>query len=77
MKSKAVLESAEIKAIAHAAEAEALKNQWRVTIAIVDDGGHLLHLSRLDDAVPMSAQVARPRRAGRRWGGARARSSRT
>ena len=58
MKSKAVLESAEIKAIAHAAEAEALKNQWRVTIAIVDDGGHLLHLSRLDDAVPMSAQVA-------------------
>ena len=58
MKAKAVLESAEIKAIAHAAEAEALKNQWRVTIAIVDDGGHLLHLSRLDDAVPMSAQVA-------------------
>ena len=58
MKSKAVLESAEIKAIAQAAEAEALKNQWRVTIAIVDDGGHLLHLNRLDGAAPMSAQVA-------------------
>lgn len=58
MKSKAVLEAAEIKAIAQAAEAEALKNQWRVTIAIVDDGGHLLHLNRLDGAAPMSAQVA-------------------
>ena len=58
MKSKAVLESAEIKAIAQAAEAEALKNHWRGTIAIVDDGGHLLHLSRLDGAAPMSALVA-------------------
>ena len=58
MKTKAVLEAAEIKAIAQAAEAEALKNQWRVTIAIVDDGGHLLHLNRLDGAAPMSAQVA-------------------
>ena len=58
MKAKAVLEAAEIKAIARAAEAEALKHQWRVTIAIVDDGGHLLHLNRLDGAAPMSAQVA-------------------
>ncbi|MCZ8256506.1 MAG: heme-binding protein, partial [Polaromonas sp.] len=44
MKSKAVLESADVKLIAAAAEAEALKNNWAVTIAIVDDGGHLLHL---------------------------------
>ncbi|MEZ5606238.1 MAG: heme-binding protein [Burkholderiaceae bacterium] len=58
MKAKAVLEAAEIKAMAHAAEAEALKHHWSVTIAIVDDGGHLLHLNRLDGAAPMSAQVA-------------------
>ncbi|MBC7718626.1 MAG: heme-binding protein, partial [Chitinophagaceae bacterium] len=50
MKSKATLESVDIKAIAAAAEAEALSNQWAVTIAIVDDGGHMLHLQRLDGA---------------------------
>ena len=58
MKSKAVLEFADIKAIAAAAEAEALKNNWAVTIAIVDDGGHLLHLQRLDGAAPISAHIA-------------------
>lgn len=58
MKSKAVLEFADVKAIAAAAEAEALKNNWAVTIAIVDDGGHLLHLQRLDGAAPLSAHIA-------------------
>lgn len=58
MKTKHFLESADIKAIAAAAEAEALKNHWAVTIAIVDDGGHLLHLQRLDGAPPVSAHIA-------------------
>lgn len=58
MKTKHVLELAEIKSIAAAAEAEALKNNWAVTIAIVDDGGHLLHLSRLDGAAAMSSHIA-------------------
>lgn len=58
MKTKAVLEQLEIKAIAAAAEAEALLNNWAVTIAIVDDGGHLLHLNRLDGAPPVSAHIA-------------------
>lgn len=58
MKSKPVLDLADIKAIAAAAEAEALKNNWAVTIAIVDDGGHLLHLQRLDGAAPISAHIA-------------------
>ena len=58
MKTKAVLESVDIKAIAAAAEAEALKNNWAVTIAIVDEGGHLLHLQRLDGAAPISAHIA-------------------
>ena len=31
-----------------ASEAEALKNQWRVVIAVVDDGGHTVALARLD-----------------------------
>jgi glc operon protein GlcG len=58
MKTKHFLESADIKAIAAAAEAEALKNHWAVTIAIVDDGGHLLHLQRLDGAPPVSSHIA-------------------
>ena len=58
MKTKAVLEVAEVKAIAAAAAAEALANTWAVSIAVVDDGGHLLWLQRLDGAVPISAQIA-------------------
>ena len=58
MKTKAVLELADVKQIAAAAEAEALSNKWAVTIAIVDDGGHLLWLQRLDGAAPLSAHIA-------------------
>jgi glc operon protein GlcG len=58
MKTKSVLEFADIKAIAAAAEAEALKNNWAVSIAIVDDGGHLLSYQRLDGAAPISAHIA-------------------
>jgi glc operon protein GlcG len=58
MKNKAVLELADVKSIAAAAEAEAMKNQWAVTIAIVDDGGHLLWLQRLDGAPAISSHIA-------------------
>ncbi|MDO8286538.1 MAG: heme-binding protein [Rhodoferax sp.] len=58
MKTKSVLEFADVKAIAAAAEAEALKNNWAVSIAIVDDGGHLLWFQRLDGAAPISAHIA-------------------
>ena len=58
MKTKHTLESSDLKLIAAAAEAEALKNNWAVSIAIVDDGGHLLHFNRLDGAPAMSAHIA-------------------
>ncbi len=58
MKSKTLLEFTDVQAIAAAAAAEAAKNGWAVTIAIVDDGGHLLHLQRLDGAAPISAHLA-------------------
>ncbi|MBD3892766.1 heme-binding protein [Hydrogenophaga sp.] len=58
MKTKSVLELADVKLIAAAAEAEALKNRWAVTVAIVDDGGHLLFLQRIDGAPPISAHLA-------------------
>lgn len=58
MKTQPVLGLDDVKAIAEAAEAEALNNQWAVTIAIVDAGGHLLWLQRLDGAAPVSAAIA-------------------
>ena len=58
MISKPILTTDDVKRMGAAAEAEALKNGWAVTIAIVDDGGHLLALQRLDGAAPISAHIA-------------------
>lgn len=58
MKTKHTLELADAKAIAAAAEAEAMKNHWAVVIAIADEGGHLLHLQRLDGVAPVSTYIA-------------------
>ena len=58
MKSKACLTLSDVQSIGDAARAEAERHGWAVTIAIVDDGGHLLWLQRLDDAAPISASIA-------------------
>ncbi len=58
MKTKPLLTLDDVRAVAMAAEKEALAKQWAVTIAIVDDGGHLLWLQRLDGVAPISAQIA-------------------
>jgi glc operon protein GlcG len=58
MISKPSMTSEDVKRIAAAAETEALRNGWAVTIAIVDDGGHLLALQRLDGAAPISSHIA-------------------
>ena len=58
MQTKPFLSLADVKRIAAGAEAEALANKWAVTISIVDDGGHLLWLQRLDGVAPISAQIA-------------------
>ncbi|WP_425260188.1 GlcG/HbpS family heme-binding protein [Rubrivivax sp. RP6-9] len=58
MKTKPVLTLDDVRRIAAAAEAEALAHQWNVSIAIVDDGGHLLWLQRLDGAAPISSHIA-------------------
>ena len=58
MKTKPYLEAADVKTILQAAEQEALKNHWAVTIAVVDEGGHLLGLQRLDGAPAISAHIA-------------------
>ncbi len=58
MKLKHMLTLEDAKKIAEAAQAEALTNNWAVTISIVDDGGHLLLMQRLDGAAPMSATMS-------------------
>ncbi len=58
MKTQSVLELSDVQAIAAAAQAEALKNNWAVSIAIVDAGGHLLHFQRLNGAPPISSHIA-------------------
>jgi glc operon protein GlcG len=58
MNSKPVLTLGDARAAAAAAETEATAHGWAVTIAIVDDGGHLLWLQRLDGAPPISAEIA-------------------
>ena len=57
MNTTPALDVADARSIAAAAEAEALRNHWAVSIAIVDDGGQLLWLQRLDGAAPISAQI--------------------
>lgn len=58
MNSKPVLTLQDAKRIAAAAEAEAHQNDWRVVIAVVDDGGHLLYLQRSHDTQFGSVETA-------------------
>lgn len=58
MQTKPVLTLEDVKQIAAAAEAEATRNNWNVVISIVDDGGHLMWLQRMDGTAPISAYIA-------------------
>jgi len=49
MASKPLLTLEDARRVAAAAATEAGRNQWNVTVAIVDDGGHLLYLQRSHD----------------------------
>ena len=58
MKTRSMLTLDDCKRISAAAEAEAKKNNWNVCVAILDDGGHLLHLVRMDGGTPANARIA-------------------
>lgn len=58
MASKPVLTLDDARRVAAAAEAEAHANDWRVVIAVVDDGGHLLYLQRSHDTQFGSVETA-------------------
>jgi uncharacterized protein GlcG (DUF336 family) len=58
MRNRPALTSADTQKIMAACKAEAQKNKWNVTIAIVDDSGAALLVERMDGAGPISAEVA-------------------
>ena len=58
MKTKPCLGLDDCKKMIAACEAEARRNNWEVVIAILDDGGHLLMLERMDGATPANAEIA-------------------
>jgi glc operon protein GlcG len=58
VKSRVALEVEDVQAALEAAKAEAVRNGWVVSIAIVDDGGHPLGFLRLTDAAPITAQIS-------------------
>ncbi|NMF96019.1 heme-binding protein [Aromatoleum toluolicum] len=62
MKTIKALTLDDVKRIAAAAESEALRNSWAVTIAVCDAGGHALWLQRLDGA-PLSSALIAPEKA--------------
>jgi len=58
MRDKPCLTSADLAKAMAACKAEADKNKWTVSIAIVDDGGYLLSFERMDGAAAITAEVA-------------------
>jgi uncharacterized protein GlcG (DUF336 family) len=58
MLTKPILAAEDVARVIAAAEAEARAHNWAVTIAVCDDGGHLLGLKRLDGVAPISAYIA-------------------
>jgi len=58
MRDKPCLIATDIEKAIAACKTEAERNKWNVSIAIVDDGGFLLHFDRMDGAPPISAEVA-------------------
>lgn len=58
LRTRAVIGLAAARQIAAAAEAEATRNGWTVSIAIVDESGRLLHFLRMDDTTNATVDVA-------------------
>ena len=58
MRTKAVLQQEDVNKILKASTEHALEKGWAVTISVVDDGGHLLGLTRLDGAPPLSSHIS-------------------
>jgi glc operon protein GlcG len=58
LRTRKVLTFAALKEIVTAAEEHARKNDWRVAITVLDEGGHLLYFSRMDKVQIASIEVS-------------------
>ncbi|MDR5777038.1 MULTISPECIES: heme-binding protein [unclassified Caballeronia] len=58
MQSKPVISIEDVSRILTAARAEADKQKWPVAISVVDDGGHLLGMLRLDGCAAIGAEIS-------------------
>jgi glc operon protein GlcG len=58
VRDKPCLTSADTAKIVTACKAEAQKNKWNVSIAVLDEGGILLEFHRMEGAPPISAEVS-------------------
>ena len=58
MRDKPCLTAADAEKAMNACKAEAQKNKWNVSIAVLDEGGYLLAFHRMDGAAPISAEVS-------------------
>ncbi|MCK9508054.1 MAG: heme-binding protein [Pigmentiphaga sp.] len=58
MEMKPVLTAEDVQKVLHAADAHARTQQWGVSIAVVDEGGHLLSFTRRDGASAFTADIA-------------------
>jgi uncharacterized protein GlcG (DUF336 family) len=58
------LSLAQANALVAAASDHALANGWKIAVAVVDEGGLLVALGRMDGAFPLSAQIAEAKAAG-------------
>ena len=58
MRNKPALTAADVHKMMAACKAEAEKNKWNVCISIVDEGGFMLLLDRMDGAIATTAEVA-------------------
>ena len=58
MRMKPALTLDDAKKLMAAAEAEAARNEWEVVIAILNDGGRIVAVHRMDGARPGNDQIA-------------------
>jgi uncharacterized protein GlcG (DUF336 family) len=58
MRTKPAITLADAKTMLAAAEAEAVRNNWEVVIAVVNDGGRIVAVHRMDGARPGNDDIA-------------------
>jgi glc operon protein GlcG len=58
------LSLAQAQTLIAAAHDHARANTWKIAIAVVDEGGLLVTLARMDGAFPLSSQIAEAKAAG-------------